>query len=500
MLLRPRAIDLKIIGFYIGKLILGIGFIMLIPLTVSLFNSEWNPAIDFVIGSSFAFIVGYVLQITCRTKKDLGLTHGVLVVPIAWLAAMFFGAVPLYLSGHFGSFLDSMFEAMSGFATTGLSLTQDLDHLSYGHNFWRHLTMFIGGQGIVVVVLTLMAGGSAGIYGMYVGEAREEKIVPNLIHTARTIWMITFLFFGIGVASLWAAGWFIGIPSLKALFHGVTVFMAAFDTGGFTPQSQSFVYYHSPIYELVAIPIMVAGGINFALHYALFLGNRREMFKNTEVKSFAATILLTFAITAIALSQVDAYDSALAIFRRGFFHIISAHTGTGFMTVYGSQFPELWGSLAMTGLIVAMGLGATMGSTAGGIKALRIVVAVKAFILEAKRLILPSSAVVVEKYHHLKGTTITDKLLLNAFIIGCAYITTYFVGAVFGIFFGNSFADAMFESVSAAGNVGLTSGITSPGMPDLLKIVYIVEMWAGRLEFISIVALLGFAISMVRGK
>ncbi|HZD60416.1 MAG TPA: TrkH family potassium uptake protein [Anaerolineae bacterium] len=500
MLFRPRLLDLRIIGFYTGKLILGIGFAMLLPLAVSLFTQEWNAALDFVIGSSVALAIGYLLLIVCRTRREMGWLHGVLVVPIAWLAAMIFGAVPLYLSGHFASFLDAMFDTMSGFATTGLALIQDLDHLSYGHNFWRHLTMFIGGQGIVVIMLTLMTGGASGIYGMYVGEAREEKILPNLMHTARFIWLVSLIYLGVGTITLSFTAWQIGLPPLRALFHGMTIFIAGFDTGGFSPQSQSILYYHSAAFELATLPFMVAGGINFALHHALFSGNKREVFKNAEVLMLSTTVAVTFAVVAIALSQVGAYGSASTVFRRGFYQLISAHTGTGFMTIYGPQFPALWGPLAMLGLVIAMGLGASVGSTAGGIKALRIVAMLKALVLETKRVVLPPSAVIVERYHHLKKNTITDKLLLNAFLIGSAYVATYIIGAIIGAFFGYPFVNSVFESVSATANVGLTSGITAPSMPNALKVVYIIQMWVGRLEFISIMALIGFMISTVRGK
>lgn len=498
--MRPGLQDLKIIGFYIGRLILGIGYSMLIPLAISLASREWSPAIDFIIGSSISLATGYLLLMVCNTRRELGWMHGVLVVPIAWLAAMIFGAIPLYLSGHFLSFLDAAFDAMSAFATTGLALIQDLDHLSYGHNFWRHLMMFMGGQGIVVITITLMTGGASGLYGMYIGEAREEKILPNLVQTARFIWLVSFIYLGVGSIVLWLVGWQIGIPPLRALFHGVTIFIAGFDTGGFAPQSQSIIYYHSAAYELATLPFMVAGGINFALHYALFTGNRREIFKNAETIAIATTIALTFSLTAIALSQIAAYGNTLSFLRRGFYQVVSAHTGTGFMTIYGSQFPTLWGPLAMIGVMIAMGLGASAGSTAGGIKALRIVAIWKAFKSEIRRLVLPPSAIIVDKYHHLKKNTIGEKLLLNAFLIGSAYVFTFVIGGIAGMYFGYPFANSLFESISAAANVGLTSGLTSPYMPDALKVVYMIEMWVGRLEFISIMALIGFAVSAVRGR
>lgn len=500
MLLRPRLVDYRIIGFYTGTLTIGIGLFMLIPLLVSALNSEWSPALDFVFGVSASLILGFLLRLLCRTSREMSWMHGIVVVPIAWLVAMLLGAVPLYLSGHFASFLDAMFDSMSGFATTGLALIRDLDHLSYGHNLWRHLMMFIGGQGIVVITITMMSGGASGIYGMYVGEAREEKILPNLVHTARFIWMLSLVYLAAGTFVLSLVGWQIGMHPLRALFHGVTIFMAAFDTGGFTPQSQGILYYHSAAYEFAIIPLMVAGGINFALHYALFSGRRREILKNTETRTLAATITLTFLVTAIGLAHIGGYVGDLSIFRRGFFQVISAHTGTGFQTIYGPHFVDLWGTLAVVGVVLAMSLGASAGSTAGGIKTLRVRVIAKAFVLETRRLLLPRATVLAGTYYHLKKNVINERLMLNAFFIAFAYLLTYMAGAIVGVYFDYPFMEALFESVSAAANVGLTTGITSPLMPDALKVAYILQMWVGRLEFLSVMALIGFVVAIARGR
>lgn len=500
MLFRPRGADFKIIGFYTGKLILGIGIVMLLPMIISLLSREWEPAIDFVIGSSIALSVGYLLLIFCRTGREMGWMHGMLVVPIAWIAAMVFGAVPMYLSGHFASFFDAMFDTMSGFTTTGLTLINDLDHLSYGHNFWRHLTIFIGGQGIVIAMLTLMTGGASNIYAMSVGEAREEKILPNLKQTARFIRQISLIYLVVGAAALWIVALSIGISPLRALFHAVTIFMAGFDTGGFTPQSQSIMYYHSIAFEFVTLPIMLAGAINFALYYALFSGNRREMFKNAELITMTITIFAAFSIIAVALAKARVYTENFSLFRRGFYQLVSAYTSTGFTTVYSWHIPDIWGTLGVLTLIVLMGLGASIGSTAGGIKAFRYMIVFKAFTQEIKRMVLPPSAVVVEKYHHLKKNVVTERLVLNAFIIGVAYIASYIIGAIVAAFLGYSLTDSLFQSVSAGANIGISSRIPLLDAPYILKTVYLIQMWTARLEFVSVLALIGFVVSAVRGK
>jgi trk system potassium uptake protein TrkH len=389
---------------------------------------------------------------------------------------------------------------MSGFTTTGLTLVQDLDHLSYTHNLWRHLGPFIGGQGIAIVALSFFVKGTSGAFKMYVGEAREERLLPNVINTARFIWLISIVYLILGTLALGAVGISIGMKSANAFFHGACVFMAGFDTAGFAPQSQNILYYHSLLFELVTIVIIIAGALNFNFHYQLWIGNRKEMLKNIESRVFFISIMLTFFITAIGLNQLGVYPKAIVLFRKGFFQLISGHTTTGYMTVYARQFITEWGNLALVALICAMGLGGCACSTAGGIKMLRIGIAFKALKEDLKRIILPEKAIVVQKFHHIKDIFLEDKQARSALLITLAYLGLYLIGAIIGVLFGYPFLDSLFESTSASGNVGFSCGITNTTMPAALKLTYIFQMWAGRLEFMSIFTLIGFFVAAIKGK
>jgi len=500
MILKPRLEDIKIIGYYLGKIILGLALTMLVPILIGFAFGEVNPALDFLISIEISLIFGLILTKLCFTEKDLNWMQGMIVVSLAWLAAMALGAIPLYLSGHYKSYLDTCFETMSGFTTTGLTLVQDLDHLSYAHNLWRHLGPFIGGQGIAIVALSFFVKGTSGAFKMYVGEAREERILPNVIHTARFIWLISITYLILGAFSLGLVGKAIGMKTVNAFFHGACVFMAGFDTAGFAPQSQNILYYHSLLFEVVTIIIIIAGALNFNFHYQLWSGNRKEMLKNIESRVFFISIMLTFFITAIGLNQLGVYPKAIVLFRKGFFQLISGHTTTGYMTVYARQFITEWGNLALVALICAMGLGGCACSTAGGIKMLRIGIAFKALKEDLKRIILPEKAIVVQKFHHIKDIFLEDKQARSALLITMAYLGLYLIGAIIGMLFGYPFLDSLFESTSASGNVGFSCGITNAGMPATLKLTYIFQMWAGRLEFMSIFTLIGFFVAAIKGK
>lgn len=500
MILRPSVEDIKNIGYYLGKILVGLSLTMLVPIATGLIFAEIDPVFDFLIGMEITLIFGLILIKTCYTEKYLSWMQGMVVVSISWLAATALGAIPLYLSGHWKSFLDACFDAMSGLATTGLVLVQDLDHLSYAHNIWRHLLMFIGGQGIIIVALSFFVKSSTGVFKMYVGEARDEKILPNVIDTSRFIWMVSIIFLILGTSVLGVTAILGGLKPVNAFFHGACVFMAAFDTGGFTPQSQSMLYYHSMAFEIATIVIMILGAINFRLHYHIWTGKFREIYKNIETSTFFVTIMITLAIVAFGLSQLGIYSNALVLFRKGFYQLISGHTGTGFQTIYAPQFINDWNHLALVGVIFAMSLGGAVCSTTGAIKSLRIGIIFKAMAEDIKIIIMPERAVLVQKFHHIKEAFLEDKQARSALLITMAYIILYLLGAVVGTFYGYPFVNSLFESTSAAANVGLSCGITSIGMPAVLKLTYIFQMWAGRLEFMSVLTLLGFLIAAIKGK
>jgi trk system potassium uptake protein TrkH len=276
--------------------------------------------------------------------------------------------------------------------------------------------------------------------------------------------------------------------------------MAAFDTGGFSPQSQNILYYHSFAYEVITVIIMVLGALNFKLHYHLWMGNRKEIVKNIETRTLFVTIIATFAIVAVGLAQTGIYPAAVTLFRKGFYQLISGHTGTGFQTIYALQFGTDWNQLALVGIIIAMALGGAVCSTTGAIKMLRIGIIFKAFKEDLKKIILPEKAIVIEKFHHIREIFLEDKLVRSALMITLAYIILYALGALVGMFYGYPFIGALFESTSAAANVGLSCGITNIAMPAALKVTYILQMWAGRLEFMSVFTILGFLFARLKGK
>lgn len=501
MILKPQVNDIKNIGYYLGRIILGIGLTMCLPFIAGLLLfREPDPALDFLISANISIFIGLALSWLCKTDKDLHAGQAMVVIAFSWLAAMVLSAIPLFLSGHYKSFLDACFETMSGFTTTGLTLVQDLDHLSRTHNLWRHLGPFLGGQGIAIIAISFLVGGASGSLSLYLGEGRDEKLVPNVMHTAHFIWAISIVYLILGTIVLGFVGMSIGLQPQSAFFHAVCIFMAGFDTAGFSPQSPNILYYHSLMFEICTIFFMVIGSFNFNLHYQIWTGNFKEIWKNIEMRTFLFVIMIITLLSLAGLERWGVYSDGMILFRKGFFQVISGQTTTGYMTIYAQQFIKEWGDLALTGIIISMALGGCACSTAGGIKMLRVGIIYKAFRQDIKRTMLSPSAIVVQKFHHIKTMFIEDKQVRAVLIVTLGYFFLYGLGTLVGVGLGYPFLDALFESTSAAGNVGLSCGITDASMPMVLKVTYIIEMWAGRLELMSVLAIVGFFAAFVKGK
>jgi trk system potassium uptake protein TrkH len=440
------------------------------------------------------------MELTCKTGRDFRWFHGLIVASGGWITAMLFGATPSFLSGHYKAYLDACFDLMSGYTTTGLILIQDLDHASNGLNMWRHLLTYAGGQGIIVIALTFLFAGTAGAFKIYVSEGKEEKLLPNVVNTARAIWMISLTYLAVGSLFLWISLIKEGMPVARGGLHSVWLFMGAWSTGGFAPQSLNLLYYHSLWVELITLVIFVIGSFNFALHYAVWTGNRREIYRNIEVRSFTTTILLGTVMLSIGFGKFGVFGSLGEFFRKGFYQLASGHTTTGNSTIYSTSFVQEFGFIAMWAVILAMAIGASACSTGGGFKGLRMGIAFRYLRGEIRRLVSPESAVVPEKIHHVHDIWLDDPMVKGALFIIICYVVIYSLGAMLGVLYGYDPNVAFFDAVSAGSNTGLSAGLTTPLMPAALKLYYIFMMWAGRLEFMSIIALFSFAGSLLRGK
>ncbi len=500
MLFKPGIKDLKSILFYSGKFVLGFGFTLFFPAIVALLYGEFTMLLIFLISLLLCVIYWILTDILFFIKRELSWFSGMMIVTVTWFVGNLIGALPFYLSGFFGSYLDSFFETMSGFTTTGLTLFQDLDHAPYSLHFYRHMLQYLGGQGLILLSVAFLSKSLRGAIKVYMAEGREERIWPNIKATARSIWKVSNSYLALGSVSLFLILAFSGMPYDKSLLHSLYITMSAWGTGGFTPSSLSVQAYHSFLFEIVVIFLMILGGMNFIVHVAAWRGKQSELFQNIESKSFMLYTTISFIIVVLGLQISNIYFPAFERFRFAVFHLISAVTATGFSLIPVPVMAQNWNQFAMVGLLIAMAFGGYACSTAGGIKAIRVGLITKGIFHEIKRIINPEKSIIVTYYHHIKNNTLSDNQAKMASIITLSFTLTYFVGAVIGSYYGYGFLESLYESISATATVGLSYGITSPSMPVLMKIYYIVEMWAGRLEFMALFALGGYIVALVRGR
>ena len=338
--------------------------------------------------------------------------------------------------------------------------------------FWRSLTEWVGGVGVVVLFLAALIGAGRAARKMYVAEARVERIEPSIRATARTLWKIYALFTLLGVVGLYLAG-------TPTLFEAVNHSMTGIATGGFTVRNTSFAEYGYPVLA-ISILIMMAGAISFAVHRRVMAGQWRELFQNIEVRLMLVLIALA---TLLLIWSVGLRDAL--------FQSSSALTGTGFSTADLST----WGDPQKGLLTILMTIGGGYGSTSSAIKLIRTVIIVKAVHWMIKRSFLPQRAVVPMK---MSGRIYSDQEMMETAIYAFIYIIVLISGAVVLMVVGPySAMNSVFESASAQGNVGLSVGITSAAMPLAGKISMTIQMLVGRLEIIPVIAFIIYLISRV---
>lgn len=468
-----------------GSIIYYFGFTMLIPLITGLILNELNSSLDFLIGFLACFLTGFTLKNLFKGAKEAEWVHGMSAAALSWIIVMLLAAIPYYLSGYFTSYLDACFDTMSGFTTTGLVIIQNIDHIPISLNLWRHLLTFMGGQGIIVIALVFLPPSGVGFKAL-VGEGKEERLIPSVRETGKAIWFISLVYLFIGAIFYLFAGIYNGMSPLRALFHGVCVFMTSWSTGGFAPQSQNTLYYHSFPIEIISMLFMILGSMNFGLHYYVwFRKEKKEVFRDIESKTFIVTLSLTGMLLTYGLIREGIYSNFLPLIRKGIFMLVSGHTTTGSMTIYTTQFVNQWGNIGLIAIMLTMAFGGYSASTAGGFKSLRTGIVFKAIIADIKKYFLPRSGVSVEKFHHLQDIILSEKVVKSAALIILLYIVMHTAGAIVGVINGIPVIPALFESISAGANVGLSCGVTNTSMANSLKVTYIINMFLGRIEFIA---------------
>ena len=487
--------DLKIILRDLGLLVPVVGMMAILSLAVPVIFDEPYALFPLIITAAISFGLGALLYLPFRNAGETKLKHGMVIAAFGWLLVALLGSLPLTLTAIFAQqsgihspslayFRDpasAFFESVSGYTGTGLTMAARADLLPKTIQWWRSFIEWIGGMGVIVLMLTILAGPRPGAatYSLYYAEARGEKIHPSIVSTLRTMWWIFLLYTFISVIILWGAG--------MPIWDALNTAMTGISTGGFSVTANSIASYHSVAIELVLLPIMIFGAISFAVHYELMRGNGAILIKDVQTRWFL--IMLAAGSLFLALEN-GLYLGPLRSLRDSTFQFVSAMTCTGFQTADIAS----WSDTAKLLLAAGMTFGGAAGSTAGGIKIIRMIILMKGVQWRFRRIISPRGAIVPFRI----GSTVVDQeevgqRLEDASLITFLWLVFLGLGVIVLLHTSPprfSLSDVIFEVASAQGNVGLSVGITSPTMPTLSKLALCFNMWIGRLEIIPVLMLI----------
>jgi trk system potassium uptake protein TrkH len=440
-----------------------LGALLVIPLIVALLAGECIQSALFGIAALGALLVGR--WGARRRPATLELKEALVVTALAYPAFGLAGAVPFLAET---SFLNAFFEATSGFTTTGLSVL-DPETLPYSLAFFRAYAQWVGGAGIIVLSLAVLLRPGRAAFRLYASEFGEENLIGSVIATARVVLSVYIALTALGFLAYIA----VGMGPWDALLH----VLATISTGGFSPYNKSIGHFSSPFVPLAVTLFVLLGAISFPLYYRARREGLGQLLGDVQVR----VLLLLAAIGTLVFWGFSGWRPSELI--PGLFHTASALTTAGFSLSDAGAWPE--GVRALTlGLMV---LGGSAGSTAGGLKLLRLILLLKLAHRLVIRVLLPEEAKVPVKLH---GIAVADRELELVAGFFALYVGWLGLSALLLVLAGFPLERALFESASALGTVGLSVGVTSPELAGWAKLVLIVDMWAGRLEILPVLVVL----------
>jgi len=467
---------------YFGDAGIIIGVTMLLPIIVALIYNENNLITPFLTVGIITILVSTAIKLIFKNKTKMTLRLSMFFVMFIWLYLALMGSLPYIITGQL-SITNAYFEAMSGFTTTGFTMFTNFNHIPYTINFWRALTQWLGGLGLIFMVVTFMRTMGKDTVALYHAEGREERIFPSIKHTSKKILTI-YLGFTLAGIILFIL---VGMPIFDSIFYTFT----AISSGGFAMASNSLLHYNSFLIELVAMFLMIVAATNFNLIYSVLNGNWKEYFRDSETKVFLTITISAVFFVGLILTMHHAYGASIfENYRFALFQVVSAITTTGLQTSFSPDFNTHYYTVGTLILIIVMLVGGGTCSTGGGIKWQRINILAHSIEDEIINLLQPSNAVVVSKYHHFKDIKITDKAVKYTLTFISIYLLMFMISVLIISVFYNNLPAVLFEVASAMANVGLGDAIVGASSPLIIKIVFIVDFWLGRLEIWPILIVL----------
>lgn len=468
---------LKTIGF-----LLVIESLFMMSATIVSFYLHEAAGDAMLISSTITFFAGALIRLvgTEDFPKPIGKRESFFMVAISWIVLSAFGMLPYYLSNSIPSVSNAYFETISGLTATGATILNDIESMPKGLLFWRSITQWMGGLGIVLFVATIlpMGGNASVMYDAEVTGIGYDRFRPRISQIAKRLWLVYIFLTGILVILLW-----IGPMSLfDAVCHAFTTI----STAGFSTKQDSIAHWNSAYIEYVITLFMFIGGINFTLIYFFMKGCAKKLYQNEEFKWYVSIIILFVVIIAIGLYSSGKIEGVEKAFRTSLFQVVSMLTTTCFSTDNIIS----WGSFYQFLVVIFMVFGACAGSTAGGIKIVRIIILFKNSINEFKRQVHPNAILPIRLNNHVISIDVVTKVLAFIFL----YLAILIFSCLLLSLSGMQFENALGAAVSCLGNVG--GGLAEIGNTGSFSEVPTESKWylsflmlTGRLELFTVLSL-----------
>lgn len=511
---KKRAISRMLLK-QIGAIQILLGLILFFPALVSLMYGEHFSALGFTVSSIIIVIIGYALYKFNDPAPEPLSRHALIIAALSWLSIACLGSIPFFVIAHvtpldiaqqyvpagadynsslffFQNPINALFESMSAFTTTGLTMAVHEPSIGKGLLFYRSLAQWIGGAGFIVLALAVLrqSSGKAAML-LYGSESSGERLHPTIMDTARSIWKI-YLGLTLFSSIILIVGSYFILPdyNLKEnIFDSINHAMTGQSTGGFSTLDESIAGYNSRAMEILYMLPMLLGALSIPFYFKVIYQKQFNQFwKNIQTRS----IFIASAIGGILLSLllIESGTSSEP-FREGIFQFISAITTTGWQTANINT----WDSSSVVFIVMtAMIVGGAAGATVGGIKIIRVLLILKGVQWHINSFFVSENVVQVVEFNQKRllpkemnkelASAGTFSFLYLILVLFSTIITYFYMGQDYTI------TDALFESASAQGTVGLSCGITGPSMSTVLKITYFFQMWIGRLEIIPVLVLL----------
>jgi len=471
---------IQIVAGLLGKMLCAFALVMLFPLLYAVALQE-SIYTSFILAMCITGSIGALLVFYGETTGHIGAREGFLIVSGIWFLTSLLGALPYWLSGLVPSYLDAVFETVSGLTTTGASIINDVEVLPGSLLLWRSLTHWLGGMGIIVLFLVFLTNLGADAVNLFKAESpgpTVDRVLPRIRHMAMTLWLLYVAFTIVEIILLYLAG--------MGMFDAINHAFATMATGGFSTKNISIKYYDNLTIELILSFFMFLAGGNFGLYYLVWKKGYRRLIKDTEFKLYFGIV----AVSTIAIALFLYYQSAIPLstgLRDALFTVISLMTTTGFVTADFDQWPPVVKII----LLILMLLGGCAGSTAGGIKVIRIIILMKDAVGSLLRAIHPKIVRTIKVDEKPVDFVVLHAILQFFFL----YILIFFASVLLVCATGMLPFDAMSAVVATLSNVGPGFGVVGPTttffeVHPFAKTVLIIDMLLGRLELFTMLVLL----------